>query len=345
MLTPELAQALLAPIGEASPCGDDLEYDADFTALVAAAQGKPEQQFGDTVIPAVEPEWREVADQADAILRRSKDVRAAVLLLRAATRMQGVAGFVAGLQLLNSLLDTFWEGIHPKLDADDDNDPTMRLNALAPFCDENQTMLRELYDAQVGVAAGVGPIRVRDIAVAHNVLDAVGGEATYSASQVQGGLEAIQASRPELLRTAADVPVLLDRLQALLADRTGRSDAIDLTPLRAVARVLKKACGAATGATEEAPAGADAEADGSQAEGATARPAAVRGEIQNRQDAVQMLDRVIRYLEQSEPGNPAPLLIERAKKLIGVSFLEIMANLAPNAMDTIETVTGKRPSE
>ncbi|MGJ7504612.1 type VI secretion system protein TssA [Variovorax sp. ZT5P49] len=345
MLTNELAATLLAPIGEASPCGDDLEYDADFMTLVSAAQGKPEQQFGDTVIPAVEPEWREVGERADGILRRSKDVRAAVLLLRASTRMQGVEGFAAGLRLLNGLLDTFWEGIHPKLDADDDNDPTMRLNALAPFCDESQTMLRELYDAQVGMAPGVGPIRVRDIAVAHNVLDAVSGEATYSASQVKGGLEAIQASRPELLRTVADVPALLDKLQALLVERTGRADAIDLTPLRAVARVLKKACDAAAGAPDEASVSTDAEAGESQAAGTTARPAAARGEIQNRQDAVQMLDRVIRYLEQTEPGNPAPLLIERAKKLIGVSFLEIMANLAPNAMDTIETVTGRRPSE
>jgi len=58
-----------------------------------------------------------------------------------------------------------------------------------------------------------------------------------------------------------------------------------------------------------------------------------------------MLDRVIRYLEQTEPGNPAPLLIARAKQLIGVNFFEIMANLAPNALDTIETVTGKRPSD
>ncbi|MFH0132446.1 type VI secretion system protein TssA [Variovorax sp. VaC1] len=345
MLTHELVEALLAPIGEASPCGDDLEYDPDFIALVAAAQGKPEQQFGDTVIPAVEPEWRAVAEQCDAILRRSKDVRVAVLLLRAATRMQGVAGFVAGLQLLNGLLDTFWEGIHPKLDADDDNDPTMRLNALAPFCDEGQTMLRELYDAQVGMAPGVGPIRVRDIAVAHNILDAVGGEATYSASQVQGGIEAIQASSPELLQAATNVLALLDRLQALLVDRTGRSDAIDLTPLRTVGRVLKKACGVGAGAAGDAATDANAGADGSQAAGTTARPAAPSGEIQSRQDAVQMLDRVIRYLEQSEPGNPAPLLIERAKKLIGVSFLEIMANLAPNAMDTIETVTGRRPSE
>ncbi|MET3914256.1 type VI secretion system protein ImpA [Variovorax sp. OAS795] len=343
MLTNELVEALLTPIGEASPCGDDLEYDAAFTALAASAQGKPEQQFGDTVIPAVEPEWRDVAEQSDAILRRSKDVRAAVLLLRASTRLQGVPGFVAGLQLLVGLFDRFWDGIHPTLDADDDNDPTMRLNALAPLTDENM-VLRDLYDAQVGVAAGVGPIRVRDIAIASNALTAVGGEATYSMSQIQGGLEAIQADRPELLQAAVSVPGLVEKLQALLAERTGRGDAIDLGVLRGIGRVLQRACSLASGAPEEVDAGAAADTDESQGAGAS-RPAAARGEIQNRQDAVQMLDRVIRYLEQAEPGNPAPLLIERAKKLIGVSFLEIMANLAPNAMDTIENVTGKRPSE
>ena len=344
MLTTELVEALLTPIGEASPCGDDLEYDAAFTALTTAAQGKPEQQFGDTVIPAVEPEWREVAEQSDAILRRSKDVRTAVLLLRASTRLQGVPGFVAGLQLLIGLLDRFWDGIHPTLDADDDNDPTMRLNALAPLADENM-VLRDLYDAQVGVAPGVGSIRVRDIAIASNALTAVGGEPAYSMSQIQGGLEAIQAERPELLQAAVSVPGLVEQLQALLIERTGRADAIDLGVLRGIGRVLQRACSLASGAPEEM--GADvAGGDESQAAGVTAsRSAAARGDIQNRQDAVQMLDRVIRYLEQAEPGNPAPLLIERAKKLIGVSFLEIMANLAPNAMDTIENVTGKRLSE
>lgn len=347
MLTNELAATLLAPIGDASPCGDDLEYDADFMALVADAQGKPEQQFGDTVIPAVEPEWREVGEKAENILRRSKDVRAAVLLLRASTRMQGVQGFAAGLRLLNALLDTFWDGIHPKLDADDDNDPTMRLNALAPLTDE-ATGLRDLYEAQVGNARGVGPIRVRDIAIAHNALTAVGGEATYSMAQVQGGLEAIQAERPDAVAAALEVPALVEQLRKLIAERTGRTDAVDLDPLRSIARVLQKACASASGSTADGAAAQDAGADAedTQAGGtASARPAAARGEIQSRQDAVQMLDRVIRYLEQAEPGNPAPLLIERAKKLIGVSFLEIMANLAPNAMDTIETVTGRRPSE
>lgn len=348
MLTQELAATLLAPIGEAAPCGDDLEYDADFMALVAAARGKAEQQFGDTVIPAVEPEWRDVGERAEGILRRSKDVRAAVLQLRACARLQGVSGFFTGLQLLNGLLEAFWEGIHPKLDADDDNDPTMRLNALAPLTDEAMG-LRDLYEAQVGMARGVGPIRVRDIAIAHNTLTAVGGEPTYSMAQVQGGLEAIQAEQPEAIQAAVGLAAQVDRLQALIVERTGRADAVDLDPLRAIARVLHKACAAASGApaegaqdTDAAEGDANAQAGGG---GGASRPGAARGDIQNRQDAVQMLDRVIRYLEQAEPGNPAPLLIERAKKLIGVSFLEIMANLAPNAMDTIETVTGRRPSD
>lgn len=342
MLTPELVEALQAPISEASPCGDDLEYDQAFTALASAAQGKPEQQFGDTVIPAVEPEWRTVAEQAQALLGRTKDVRAAVLLLRASTRMQGIAGFVMGLRLLTGLLDRHWEGIHPKLDADDDNDPTMRLNALAPLTDEGM-VLRDLYEANVGVARGVGPIRVRDIAIAHNALASAGADAGYSAAQVHGGLEAIRGETPEMLQTLMEMPTLVTQLQTLIVERTGRTDLIDLGPLRAIANVLSKACAAVAGpaAQAEAEAGVEAAADAGAGSAAVAR-AAVPGEIRNRQDALQTLDRVIRYLEQAEPGNPAPLLIARAKKLIGVSFFEIMADLAPNALDTIETVTGKQ---
>ena len=344
MLTPELVEALQAPISEASPSGDDLEYDPAFTALETAAQGKPEQQFGDTVIPAVEPDWRAVADQSQSLLRRAKDVRPAMLLVRASTRQQGITGFSLGLQLLIGLLDSFWDDIHPKLDADDDNDPTMRLNALAPLADESMG-LRDFYDASVGVSRSVGPLRIRDIAIAHNALTVVGGDAAYSAAQVHGALVEIQAESPEALQTLAALPGLIAKLQALLEARTGRTDGIDLEPLRRIGAVLRQACAAVGGGV--APTAGDeatAEADPG-APGAAATPPVARGEITSRQDAVMTLDRVIRYLEQTEPGNPAPLLLERAKKLIGVSFFEIMANLAPNALDTIETVTGKRPSQ
>lgn len=339
MLTPELVDALQAPISEASPCGDDLEYDPAFTAAEAAAQGKPEQQFGDTVIPAVDPDWNQVSELAMDLLRRSKDVRPAVLLLRTSTRRQGVAGFGLGLQLLTGLLEHHWDGIHPQLDADDDNDPTMRLNALAPLSDES-LVPRDLYDALIGHARSVGPLRVRDVAVARNALAAVG-DAGYSPAQVQGALEEILADNPDAAAALRAVAPAVTRLQNLLVERSGRSDAVDFSRLRGIGQVLQQAVQAAAGTSDVQAAAADAEpaADGRAVPGA-GQP--LRGEIATRQDALQMLDRVIDYLKRAEPGNPAPLLIERAKKLIGVSFLDIIANLAPDAMNTIEHVTGAR---
>lgn len=344
MLTPELVEALQTPISEALPVGANLEYDGAFTALESASQGKAEQQFGDTVIPAVEPDWRDVAEQAQALLQRTKDARPAVLLLRADTRMQGIEGFSHGLALLTGLLDRYWDELHPKLDADDNNDPTMRLNALAPLSDES-TVLRDLYEARVGMARGIGPIRVRDIAIAHGALAAMGSDTTFSLPQIDGALESIHGESPQLIAVLAGLSSQVVKLQNLLTERTGRSDAIDLAPLRGIAAMLGKACahlGGAAGASD-ASQGAE-EAPGPHGDSASVAPA-IRGEIRSRQDALQTLDRVIRYLEQAEPGNPAPLLITRAKKLIGVSFLEIMADLAPNALDTIEMVTGKQPTE
>lgn len=339
MLTPDLVDALQAPISEASPCGDDLEYDPAFTAAETAALGKPEQQFGDTVIPAVDPDWNQVGDLATDLLRRTKDVRPAVLLLRTSTRRQGVAGFGLGMQLLTGLLERHWDGIHPQLDADDDNDPTMRLNALAPLSDES-LVPRDLYDALIGNARSVGPLRVRDVAVARNALAPVG-DAGYSPAQVQGALEEILASDPDTAAALRAVAPAVAGLQNLLVERSGRSDAVDFSRLRSIGQVLQQAVQAATGAAEAPADGADAAPSPEGRTGPGAAPA-MRGEIATRQDALLMLDRVIDYLKRAEPGNPAPLLIERAKKLIGVSFLDIIANLAPDAMNTIEHVTGAR---
>ncbi|WP_114802213.1 type VI secretion system protein TssA [Pseudacidovorax intermedius] len=351
MLTPDIVDALLEPIGEASPCGDDLEYDPDFIALETSAQGKPEQQFGDTIIPAVEPEWPQVAEAAQALLRRTKDVRVAMHLLRASTRLQGLEGFLAGMRLLAGLLDSQWDHIHPMLDADDDNDPTMRLNALAPLADD-ALVVRDVYDAWVGTARSVGRIRVRDIAIGRGLLEPASGDAGYSAPQVQGGLEEIVQSQPEVAERLAGIAPAVNGLRQVLNDRSGLGEAVDMSRLRAVGHMLAQtaqnlAPDAAEAAEGDAAAGeAHPGAEAGEGGGRGTAPAPIRGEIQSRADALLMLDKVIAYLQRTEPGNPAPLLIERAKKLIGVSFLDIIANLAPDAMSTIEHVTGARaPSD
>jgi type VI secretion system protein ImpA len=74
---------LLASLGDDAPCGTDLEYDPAFLAFDEAAQVKSEQQFGETVIPAKEPDWRVAHEQAFEVARRTRDIRVAVMLARA----------------------------------------------------------------------------------------------------------------------------------------------------------------------------------------------------------------------------------------------------------------------
>ena len=85
---------LLAPLSDEAPCGANLEYDAAFVALQDALRGRAEQQYGGALFAAVEPDWREVHEQAFALARRTRDLRIAVLLARAEARQHGLRGYV-----------------------------------------------------------------------------------------------------------------------------------------------------------------------------------------------------------------------------------------------------------
>ena len=342
MLTQDVIDALLTPVSEGSPCGDDLEYDPAFINLESAAQRKPEQQFGDTVIPTVEPEWPQVQEQAIALLSRSKDLRTCVLLLRASTRVQGLTGFVLGTQLLFTLLDKYWSNIHPALDADDDNDPTMRLNALTPLGDD-ALLVRDLYDVVLGDARGIGPIKVRDAAIARNVLSS--NDAAYSISQVEGGLQEILDAGGSSVQAMRSAHGELTQLRRCVVEHSGRDDAVDVARLQSICRMLAQIAAGAPDKADGATSVTLDPTDPASVETSASSPGIrhqLGGPIQTRQQALQSLDQVIHFLEQTEPGNPAPLLIARAKRLIGVSFLDIINNLAPDAMSTIENVTGAR---
>jgi type VI secretion system protein ImpA len=339
MLSQATVDSLLQPVSESLPSGEDLEYNSAFMALEADARPKAEQQFGDTVIAAVEPEWRDLLNRSIELLAQSKDVRLAVLTLRAATRTQGIAGFSFGMSLLTQMLDRFWDSMHPLLDTEDNNDPTMRLNALAPMTD-SEMLLRDLQEAQFGMARGIGAIKMRDLMVALSKVNASSSDSGFTLAQIEGGLSGLFTERPELIEAGAMVATQVQQLQRLIIDKTGQADAIDLKPLLSIAQLAQQACKQASG-------GSNSTAEDSSSESDLAHPGThssggnIRGDINSRQDALLMLDKVIVYLERTEPGNPAPLLIQRAKRLVGVSFLSIMEDLAPDALGTIQNITGR----
>jgi len=52
---------------------------------------------------------------------------------------------------------------------------------------------------------------------------------------------------------------------------------------------------------------------------------------------------VCAYLERSEPTNPAQLLLRRAEKLIDKSFLQLVRDLAPDALSEVARIMGVDP--
>ncbi|HKM61089.1 MAG TPA: hypothetical protein VJY39_01235, partial [Acidisphaera sp.] len=64
--------------------------------------------------------------------------------------------------------------------------------------------------------------------------------------------------------------------------------------------------------------------------------------VDNRADALHLLDLVCRYYEQNEPSSPLPLMISRARKLADKHFLEILQDLAPDAVGQAQLVVQSR---
>ena len=123
---------LLSPLQAASPSGEtDLEYDEDFQALLRASAGRPEQQYGDTLIPAEEPDWIAMRRHALALFGRGRDLRVAVQLLRAALRLDGLGALAPGLRLVAGLLERYWDSLWPRPDPDDTAAPRRRYKAPA----------------------------------------------------------------------------------------------------------------------------------------------------------------------------------------------------------------------
>ena len=103
-------EPLLAPISDDSAAGPDLEYDPAFLELERTAAPKAERAIGDAVKAAEEPDWNKVVELSEAVLARSKDLRAALHLATAWMRTSGMPGWSAGLGLIHGLLERFdWQ--------------------------------------------------------------------------------------------------------------------------------------------------------------------------------------------------------------------------------------------
>lgn len=326
----------------AHDCGANLEYDAEFVELQRAVAGTVDQEYGDTFIPAVKPDWKSISERAGALLQRSKDLRIVEWLTRAWMESMGLDGYAKGIALVKDLLDTRWDGVYPRVETGDDGqaDPFLRMNALQAFFSSDA--LASHARAATLLRAGHADYSLRQVSA---LLD---GSATGDDSMTRQALSAALAAEPGLRDTVGALLASLQALRTIISRRAGETWVPDMSavekPLLIVFSELK------VSQREVVSPAVEHEAPRVQAaefvrETPVAKVAAVETahapcEVRSREDASLFLERVCVYLESCEPAHPSSLLIRRAQRLLHMTFHEIIRDLAPEAIPSVDLLTG-----
>jgi type VI secretion system protein ImpA len=332
--------AWLTALAPDLPCGEDEEYSPEFQALEQAIAGKPDAQYGGTVIAATPPDWAQAASLSRTLLGRTRDLRVAVHYTRSSLIREGFTGLACGLALIEGLLDVHWSAVHPQLDASDGDDPTARVNALSALVD-GSGLVGELRDVPFVALPGQRGFTLRD-------LDVLTGEAPLGEGEEMPTIAAIDDAFSQIgiegaratSEAVSSARAALAKIERLLTEHVGPARALDFGPLgRPLARIGEFVAARVATLDNNTREGAGAQETERSEEGAgsgtaahavlTAGPAKPR-QIASARDVSDALDAICAYYAQSEPSSPLPVLLQRARRLVGASFMEIIEDVAPD---------------
>jgi type VI secretion system protein ImpA len=296
-----------------------------------------------------EPDWGKVAQQSFALLQGSRNLRVASYFALALLVTEGLSGLRDGLYVIRGLLDHFWDDLYPRLDPEDGNDPTERVNTLLclssePIGGEDPLYFRpRLLRVPLCSSARIGRFCLRDLQIARGEKKLPeGAPAAPEMSVITAAFQ--ETARDELTSELLSVGQALEHLDGIrkvFLDRAAGGLSPDVAGLRAdlvkIRGVLQEHTGVGSGAGASAPeeAGVNPPAGG--------KPMLVPGEIRSRADALLAVDKACQYFERHEPSSPVPLLLRRAQRLASKTFLEIIEDVCPNGMDQVTAVSGTTP--
>lgn len=322
--------ALLEPIAGSEPCGQNLED----TALLASFDAF--RLFGQATPLDPTPDWRDIRDKALDALTRSKDLRLLAFLASASLRADGLGAFAETLTVAAHWLETYWSETYPAID----EDAILRRNALNCFADQ-MAIVDGVRRAPLVSSRQHGTFSLRDIEIAAGQAPSADGEARPDAAGIDAAFAAAPfADLTGLQQSVAAAREALQRIDARMRAEGGPDAAPAFDPLAAQLLKIDRVLRAQLAVRPEGASPEDAAAD---AAGGAAAPGP--GGIRSRQDAIRALEAVAAFFRQTEPSSPVPLFLDRAKRLVSKDFLEVLADVAPEALAQARAAGGLRQDE
>ncbi len=333
-------EELLRPVSAEAPCGENLEE----TQLLGALDRlsvfgrranytlRGDRENGD---PSTwEPDWAEVQKASLPALARSHDLRAVVHLGASALWLQGLDPFVDTLSAAAAWLENHWTDVHPRVD----DDAMIRHGALLCFSD-SIAIINRVRRVPLVRNRVQGAFSLRDIEIATGQLKPGESDAVTEKAEIDAAFDNASVEDLETLNaTVTRGLTAIAQLSAAMEAGAGSEWTLDLSPLsNELKKIERHVASRLAIKTGVAPAEEATGEVGSETGGPV-------GSVRSRQDAIRALDAVAAFFRQSEPSSPIPLLVERAKRLVSKNFLEVLADIAPEALSQARSVGGLPPS-
>jgi len=329
-------QLLIQPVSAERPCGESLE---DTPTL---AMFDTYRIFGQATQIEPAPDWRALKALALQALAVSKDLRVLAHFGAAVIRTDGVTQFLQTLQIGATWLDDYWDQAHPAID----EDFLLRKNALSCFADRI-AIIDAVRRAPLAVSRQFASVSMRDAELANGQLVVADEAQRPTQESINAAFAAVALD--DLISTEQSVSAArgaLARIETKFRDAGGPEAAPDFDALSVLLLRMQRLLREQLAARPDAPAIASGElpVDTTTAGGVAPATAPISGSIRSRQEAIRALDAVADFFRQTEPSSPVPLFVERAKRLVSKNFIEVLAEIVPDAVGPAKAASGIRDS-
>jgi type VI secretion system protein ImpA len=329
-------EELKTALSDEDPCGPDLDmdFDDDYMNFVANLEGLlPTTFFEDGQPFAFDPALIDVEQQRVKcleLLQRTRDLRLLVLLARTYILSRDLTNFAQTVDVITSLLDRFWDPVHPQAEAGRFDLRSAILGVL-----DEPTIVFSVQYCRLCETRRQGPVTFRSYLYAIREAEPRMGEEAPPESTL---LQAMRDSEEQITATRSTLESLRDNFQRIGTIWAERSDLLTSPKLSnisgLVARVLAFLDLAFPQTSSQALTAVEAGEDGPTLQ----TPA----KVATAADAVTALREATAYFLRQEPSSPVLPLVVQAQQLLGRSFPEILQALLPDQVGSAAYQIGGR---
>lgn len=361
---------IVAPISQDKPCGIDVrlldlsdpraeQYEQLKELRNQLRREERKTIETDNTIVIVPNEWQKVIDNALKLLsKHTKDIEITSWLLEGLTRVKSFSGLSEGLEIFSSLIEKYQKKLYPSLEEDEDDASRLASVAMLGGKYEIGTLIVPLYYHDI-IVTNIGnhfnAWKIRQLLEKANVTE---GDVRISALRESADLKSaiFDLEKEEFAEIYSRLEKLhsnFKKFNSVITKVFGR-----FTPsFSTLEKTISYCLGIAKSVHETTDAGSQTPVDDSSQEehdqtqitkNSTQQPTqnvslnSLTVAHINRQNAVQLLDLIADFFQESEPHSPISHTLKRAIRWLKLDISEFMCDVMQDerARDWYCKITG-----